>query len=53
MKINWPYRRDPRPTVPASLGEHTDREYAKIEQALMLLNERINKLVEANSLTEG
>ena len=53
MKAKWPYRRTMRPTVAASLGERTDREYAKVEQALMLLSGRVTKLVQDNGLTES
>lgn len=30
----YPYRREIRPSLDISLGEHTDREYEKIERAL-------------------
>lgn len=41
---NFPYRRDLRPSQAESLGEHTDREYAKIEAALALLEQRLAAL---------
>lgn len=40
----FPYRRDLRPASPESLGEHTDREYEKIENAMAVLEARIAAL---------
>lgn len=39
MSIRWPYRREQRPALPSSLGEHTDREFQKIENAIRELSE--------------
>ena len=35
------YRREPRPTLPESLGEHTDREFAKVETGITSLTRSI------------
>ena len=52
MSIKWPYRREVRPSLPESLGEHTDREYEKIERAFKGLQDRIDNIVDQNTLTE-
>lgn len=49
----WPYRRDFRPALPESLGEHTDKEFSKIEIAIQALQARIDKIVAENSLLES
>lgn len=42
------YRREQRPTLSESLGEHTDREFAKVEDGINSLarshNDRLTKL---------
>lgn len=35
----YPYKRELRPALPESLGEHTDREYEKIERAIISILE--------------
>lgn len=42
--VAFPYRRDLRPPNPESLGEHTDREYEKIEAVIALLQDQISAL---------
>lgn len=37
----YPYRREIRPSLEMSLGEHTDREYEKIERALTSIIEQM------------
>jgi hypothetical protein len=36
----YPYKREIRPALVESLGEHVDREYEKIERALRDLSDR-------------
>lgn len=48
----WPYRRDIRPPLIESLGEHTDREYEKIERAIASIHERLDNILDVNSLVE-
>jgi hypothetical protein len=40
----FPYRRDIRPASPEGLGEHSDREFEKIETAIAALAARIAAL---------
>jgi len=40
----FPYRRDIRPASPESLGEHVDREFEKLENAVAALEARIAAL---------
>ncbi len=44
MATLYPYRREIRPSLEMSLGEHTDREYEKIERSLLSLLEELNEL---------
>jgi hypothetical protein len=43
-----PYRHEQRPTLPESLGEHSDREFAKVEVTIATLTasftDRLTKL---------